>query len=63
MAQIVIEHLDKVFGTGDNAVKALDDVGFNVSGHVFVSIVGPSGCGSPPCSTSSPVSAPHLGEG
>ena len=45
MAQIIIEHLDKVFGTGDDAVKALDDVGFNVSGHVFVSIVGPSGCG------------------
>lgn len=45
MAEIVVKHLHKDFGTGDGLVRALQDVSFEVSGHVFVSIVGPSGCG------------------
>ncbi|MCP3775998.1 ABC transporter ATP-binding protein [Paenibacillus sp. MZ04-78.2] len=40
-----IEHLSKVYGKGDTAVKALDDVSFSVDKGEFVAIVGPSGSG------------------
>lgn len=39
------EHLSKVYGNGDNCVKALDDVSFAVEKGEFVSIAGPSGSG------------------
>ncbi len=39
------EHLSKIYGSGDTAVKALDDISFCVSAGEFVSIVGPSGSG------------------
>lgn len=39
------EHLSKIYGEGDNCVKALDDVSFCVEKGEFVSIVGPSGSG------------------
>lgn len=39
------EHLSKVYGKGDNCVRALDDVSFAVEKGEFVSIVGPSGSG------------------
>ncbi len=39
------EHLSKIYGTGDNQVKALDDVSFSVEKGEFVAIVGPSGSG------------------
>lgn len=40
-----IEHLTKVYGRGETAVTALDDVSFTVERGSFVSIVGPSGSG------------------
>lgn len=39
------EHLTKIYGDGENCVKALDDVSFEVEKGEFVSIVGPSGSG------------------
>ncbi len=40
-----IEHLTKVYGTGENQVRALDDVSFTVPKGQFVAIIGPSGSG------------------
>ncbi|OPH53490.1 peptide ABC transporter ATP-binding protein [Paenibacillus ferrarius] len=40
-----IEHLSKVYGKGDTAVKALDDISFSVEKGEFVAIIGPSGSG------------------
>lgn len=40
-----IEHLSKVYGKGDTAVKALDDVSFSINKGEFVAIIGPSGSG------------------
>ena len=40
-----IEHLTKVYGRGEAAVTALDDLSFTVERGSFVSIVGPSGSG------------------
>ncbi|MGD6858216.1 ABC transporter ATP-binding protein [Bacillus infantis] len=40
-----IENLSKVYGSGDTAVKALDDVSFTVNKGEFVAIIGPSGSG------------------
>jgi putative ABC transport system ATP-binding protein len=40
-----VEHLTKTYGTGEAAVKALDDVSFSVQKGEFVAIVGPSGSG------------------
>ncbi|WP_040948871.1 ABC transporter ATP-binding protein [Gorillibacterium massiliense] len=40
-----IEHLSKIYGSGDTAVKALDDVSFTVEKGQFVAIIGPSGSG------------------
>jgi len=40
-----IEHLSKVYGKGETAVKALDDVSFSVKKGEFVAIIGPSGSG------------------
>ncbi|HHX71661.1 MAG TPA: ABC transporter ATP-binding protein [Clostridiales bacterium] len=39
------ENLSKVYGTGENTVRALDNVSFSVSKGEFVAIVGPSGSG------------------
>lgn len=45
MGILKIEHLSKVYGTGESAVKALDDVSFSVQKGEFVAIIGPSGSG------------------
>ena len=40
-----IENLTKTYGSGENEVRALDDVSFSVEKGEFVSIIGPSGSG------------------
>lgn len=40
-----VEHLSIVYGKGDTAVKALDDVSFSINKGEFVAIIGPSGSG------------------
>lgn len=45
MELLRIEHLSKVYGQGETAVHALDDVSFTVEKGEFVAIVGPSGSG------------------
>src|ERR1700726_186254 len=42
MAQIVLDHVDKVYSGG---VKALDDLNLEVREGEFMVLVGPSGCG------------------
>jgi putative ABC transport system ATP-binding protein len=39
------DHLSKIYGKGDNAVAALNDVSFTVEKGEFVAIIGPSGSG------------------
>ena len=39
------ENLTKVYGEGNTAIKALDNISFSVEKGEFVSIVGPSGSG------------------
>ncbi|WP_168119023.1 ABC transporter ATP-binding protein [Paenibacillus sp. HB172176] len=45
MEILKIEHLSKIYGKGEMAVKALDDVSFSVKKGEFVAIIGPSGSG------------------
>lgn len=45
MEILKIEHLSKIYGKGESAVKALDDVSFSVQKGEFVAIIGPSGSG------------------
>lgn len=40
-----IDHLSKIYGKGETAVKALDDISFSVKKGEFVAIIGPSGSG------------------
>lgn len=40
-----VEHLTKIYGKGENAVTALDDVSFSVEKGQFIAIIGPSGSG------------------
>ena len=40
-----IEHLTKIYGTGDTAVTALRDVSFTVEAGEFIAIIGSSGSG------------------
>ena len=40
-----VEHLTKIYGAGENEVRALNDVSFGVDKGEFVAIIGPSGSG------------------
>ncbi len=40
-----VENLCKVYGKGDNEVRALDNISFSVNRGEFVAIIGPSGSG------------------
>ncbi len=40
-----VENLCKTYGTGENEVKALDNVSFSVDKGEFIAIIGPSGSG------------------
>ena len=40
-----VEHLSKIYGQGENEVRALDDVSFSVEKGQCVSLIGPSGSG------------------
>jgi NitT/TauT family transport system ATP-binding protein len=45
MATLEAKNVTKIYGAGEESVKALDDVSITVEDGEFVSIVGPSGCG------------------
>lgn len=45
MEILKVENLSKVYGKGDNQVKALNNVSFGVEKGQFVAIIGPSGSG------------------
>ena len=40
-----VENLTKIYGSGENEVRALDGVSFSVRKGEFVAIIGPSGSG------------------
>lgn len=42
---VKVEHLSKIYGKGENAVYALNDISFSVDRGEFVAIVGASGSG------------------
>lgn len=39
------EHLSKFYGSGENKIRALDDVSFSVEDGQFIAVIGPSGSG------------------
>ncbi len=45
VAQVRLEHITKTFGTGPEAVNAVDDVTIDIEDHDFMILLGPSGCG------------------
>lgn len=45
MTILQAEHISKVYGKGENQIKALDDISFQVKKGEFVAIIGPSGSG------------------
>lgn len=45
MEILKVENLTKVYGKGENQVKALDNVSFSIEKGQFVAIIGPSGSG------------------
>ena len=44
-AYLQVQGVSKQFGTGDEAVTAIQDVSFSLPKGAFLSILGPSGCG------------------
>ncbi|HBR02075.1 MAG TPA: peptide ABC transporter ATP-binding protein [Ruminiclostridium sp.] len=40
-----VENLNKIYGSGDNIVRALDGMSFSVEKGEFIAIIGPSGSG------------------
>ena len=45
MELLKVEHLTKIYGKGENAVRAVADISFTVEKGEFVAIIGPSGSG------------------
>ncbi len=45
MDMLTVSHLTKIYGEGEAATRALDDVSFSVQEGEFVAIVGSSGSG------------------
>jgi putative ABC transport system ATP-binding protein len=45
MSIVETTHLTKIYGAGDTAVTALDDLTLSVKAGEFVAVMGPSGCG------------------
>lgn len=45
MCEIRLEHVSKIYQTGDEKTAALDDVSFAVCHGEFLAVTGPSGCG------------------
>lgn len=45
MEILKVEHLSKHYGSGENLVKAVDDISFSVEKGEFLAIIGPSGSG------------------
>ena len=45
MEILKIEHLTKIYGSGENMVRAVDDISFSVEKGEFLAIIGPSGSG------------------
>ncbi|WP_332900143.1 MULTISPECIES: ABC transporter ATP-binding protein [unclassified Haladaptatus] len=45
MATLEAKNITKIYGTGEKAVKALDNLSIDVGDSEFTTIVGPSGCG------------------
>ena len=45
MEVLKADHLSKIYGSGENEVRALDDVSFYIQQGEFVAIIGPSGSG------------------
>ncbi len=45
MSLVQTENLSKVYGSGDTAVTALDNINVKVDAGEFVAVMGPSGCG------------------
>ncbi|WP_024587672.1 ABC transporter ATP-binding protein [Aliihoeflea sp. 2WW] len=44
-SDIEVEKLSKIFGSGEDAVRALDDVSLTIPENEFFTLLGPSGCG------------------
>ena len=45
MELMQLQHLSKVYGQGENQVRAVDDISFTVEKGEFLAIIGPSGSG------------------
>ena len=49
MSLIEIKKLKKTYESGEECVMALSDIDLNIEKGDFISVMGPSGSGNPPC--------------